>query len=452
MPKSARLFSRWFAAILALAVPVGVLAACGDSSPTEDDRGPVTIAPEPTSTVFPAEATATPGASALPVVVAQAPGPGENGSTSIGETGQSPMQQGNGSPAAAANSDTGALLAAFEEVLNDIYEGALPSVVYIRVPNPAAASLQQFQNVPDELLWGAGSGFVWDEEGHIVTNHHVVEELVGTSEEVTVIFADSTQATGRVIGGDPHSDLAVIKLQGGDRELQPVTLADSSAVKVGQFAVAIGAPFGQEFTMTSGIVSAVGRNISGQGQFTIPEVIQTDAAINPGNSGGPLLDRHGRVIGINTQIISRSGNFSGVGMAVPVNIAKRVVPPLIEDGEFDYPWLGVSIITASPSYVEELGLPVGTTGALVVTVVEGSPADRAGLLESDSSMELDGAEYPAGGDIVVAINTHEVSSSSDLIAHLLYHNLPRDEITLTVLRDGQREEIEVTLGQRPSQP
>ena len=452
MRKSVCLFSQWFGAILALVVLAGVLAACGDSSPAEDDREPVTTAPEPTSTVLRAEATATPRASALPVVAVQSPGSGDNGSGSNGEPAQLPVSQGNAALPNAENIDPGVLLAAFEEVLYDIYERAIPSVVYIRVPNLAAASLQRFQNVPDELLWGAGSGFVWDEEGHIVTNHHVVEELVGTSEEVTVIFADSTQATAQVIGGDPHSDLAVIKLQGGDWDLQPVTLADSSEVRVGHFAVAIGAPFGQEFTMTSGIVSAVGRSISGQGQFTIPEVIQTDAAINPGNSGGPLLDRHGRVIGINTQIISRSGNFSGVGMAVPVNIAKRVVPPLIEDGEFDYPWLGVSISTVTSRYVEELDLPPGTTGALIVTLVEGSPADRAGLLGSDSSLELDGVEYPAGGDIVIAINTHEVTSSSDLIAHLLYHNRPRDEVTLTVLRDGQREEIEVTLGQRPSQP
>ena len=452
MRKSVCLFSRWFGAVLALAVVVGVLAACGNSSPTEDGSESITTAPQPTSTVSQAEATPTPGASAVPVAAVQAPVSGENGSTSNGEKSQLPAQQGNGAPPSPESSDAVALLAAFEEVLSDIYEGALPSVVYIRVPNPAAASLQRFQNVPDELLWGAGSGFVWDEDGHIVTNHHVVEDLVGTSEEVTVIFADSTQATGRVIGSDPDSDLAVIKLDGGGRDLQPVTLADSSAAKVGQFAVAIGAPFGQEFTMTSGIVSAVGRNISGQGQFTIPEVIQTDAAINPGNSGGPLLDRNAQVIGINTQIISRSGNFSGVGMAVPVNIAKRVVPSLIEDGEFDYPWLGVSISTVASNYVEELDLPVGTTGALIVTVVEGSPADRGGLLGSDSSLELEGVEYPAGGDIVVAINNHEVTSSSDLIAHLLYHNRPRDEVMLTVLRDGQREEIEVTLGQRPRRP
>lgn len=452
MRKSGCLFSRWFCVVLALAVLAGVLAACGDSSPDEGGRESVTLAPEPTSTIFPAEATATQEASALPVVAGQVPTTGVSGNEANGPADQSPVQQDGGDSSAVAESDAQLVLAAFEKVLNDIYESVLPSVVYIRVPNPATSALQGMQGVPDELLWGAGSGFVWDEEGHIVTNHHVVENLVGGSGEVTVIFADSTRATGRVVGSDPHSDIAVIKLQGDNWQLQPVTLGDSSTVKAGQLTVAIGAPFGQEFTMTSGIVSAVGRNISGQSQFTIPEVIQTDAAINPGNSGGPLLDRLGQVIGINTQIISRSGSFSGVGMAVPVNIAKRVVAPLIEDGEFNYPWLGVSISTVTSNYVMELDLPGGTTGAIIVAVVEGSPADRAGLRGSDSSRELDGVPYPVGGDIITAVNSHQVTGSSELIAHLLYHNSPRDEITLTVLRDGQQEEIEVTLGQRPTGP
>ena len=238
MRKSACPFSRWFCAVLALSVLTGVLAACGGPSPAGGDREPVAIAPEPTSTVPPLEATATPGASALPVVAVQAPVSGENGSTSNAGTSRLPAPQGNAALPNAANIDPGVLLAAFEEVLYDIYERALPSVVYIRVPNPAAVSLQRFQNVPDELLWGAGSGFVWDAEGHIVTNHHVVEEVVGTSEEVTIIFADSTQARGRVVGSDPHSDLAVIKLRGGGLDLQPVTLADSSEVRVGHLAVA----------------------------------------------------------------------------------------------------------------------------------------------------------------------------------------------------------------------
>ena len=452
MRKSARLFSRWVVGVLILAVVVGVLAACSGSSGQEADRESITIAPEPTSTSSPPAEPPTQEAVAVPVAAGQVAASADSGSKTNGSVEQTPVQQDNSDTPAVAESDAQLVLAAFEKVLYDIYEGVLPSVVYIRVPNPATSALQGLQGVPDELLWGAGSGFVWDKEGHIVTNHHVVEEMVGGSGEVTVIFADSTRATGRVVGSDPHSDLAVIKLQGDDWDLQPVTLGDSSAVEAGQLTVAIGAPFGQEFTMTSGIVSAVGRNISGQSQFTIPEVIQTDAAINPGNSGGPLLDRLGQVIGINTQIISRSGSFSGVGMAVPVNIAKRVVAPLIEDGEFNYPWLGVSIATATSNYIMELDLPEGTAGAIVISVVDGSPAERAGLRGSDSSLELNGVPYPVGGDIILAINSHEVSDSSGLIAHLLYHNSPRDEVILTVLRDGQQEEIEVTLGQRPTSP
>ena len=343
------------------------------------------------------------------------------------------------------------MLAAFEQVLNGIYESVVPSVVYIRVPRIDSSAFQGLQGVPDELLFAAGSGFVWDEEGHIVTNHHVIESVADGSEQVTVIFADAVQANGTVIGSDPHSDLAVIRLEDGDWDLHPAQMGDSSQVRVGQLTVAIGAPFGQEFTMTSGIVSAVGRNISGQGQFTIPEVIQTDSAINPGNSGGPLLDRLGQVIGVNTQIISRTGSFSGVGMAVPVNIAKRVVPPLISDGKFNYPWLGVSIATLQSAYVaEELDLPEGTKGALVITVVNDSPAQQAGIRGSDDIVELDGVEYPAGGDIIVAINDHVVTGSDSLIAHLLYHNMPGDTVILTILRDGQREAIQVTLDQRPT--
>ena len=341
------------------------------------------------------------------------------------------------------------LVAAFEEVLYEIYEKTIASVVYLRVESPASAALRGVPGIPEDLLWSAGSGFVWDDEGHIVTNHHVVEDVIGRSEEVTVFFADSSQAKATVVGSDPHSDLAVIKLEEGDWQLQPATLGDSSEVKVGQLSVALGAPFGQEFTMTSGIVSAVGRNISGQAQFSIPEVIQTDSAINPGNSGGPLLNRLGQVIGINTQIISRTGNFSGVGMAVPVNIAKRVVPPLIENGEFNYPWLGVRIATVDSAYAEELGLPEGSTGVLIIDIVNDSPADKAGMRASESTAEIDGVEFPAGGDIITAIGAHRVAVASELIAHLTYHNSPGDEVTFTVLRDGEETEVEVTLGKRP---
>lgn len=345
--------------------------------------------------------------------------------------------------------DSAQVVAAFEDVLHGIYEKNLPSVVYLRVPSPANSALRGVPGVPDDLLWGSGSGFVWDDEGHIVTNYHVVDSVIGESGEVIVIFADSTQATGTVVGGDPHSDLAVVKLEEGDWDLQPATLGDSSEVRVGQLSVAIGAPFGQQFTMTSGIVSAVGRNIQGEGRFSIPEVIQTDSAINPGNSGGPLLDRLGRVIGINTQIISQTGNYSGVGLAVPINIARRVVPPLIADGEFTYPWLGVNIAPVDAAYAESLELPEGVSGALVLDVVEDSPADKAGLRGSDSTVSIYGVDYPSGGDIITAIGSHEVISPSELIAHLTYSARPGDTVTFQVFRDGKYEEIEVTLGQRP---
>ena len=444
------------AIFLTLALMTGAIVACSGSSST--DSGPRTIgqevatAPQPTSTSVSPVATATMEPATSPDAATATPSANQESGTPVSEPGPTATTVAEQGQPVGTDATASALLAAFEDVLSDIYESVVPSVVYIRVPNPARSALQGVQGVPDELLWSAGSGFAWDDEGHIVTNHHVVEDVIASRDEVTVIFADSTQAKGRVVGGDPHSDLAVIKLERGDWDLQPVLLGDSGNVKVGQLTVAIGAPFGQEFTMTSGIVSGVGRNISGQTQFTIPEAIQTDSAINPGNSGGPLIDRRGQVIGINTRIISRSGSFSGVGMAVPINIAKRVVPSLISDGEFDYPWLGINIATVTDPYLDELDLPGGTRGALVIATMDDSPADRAGLKGSDSTVDIDGAPYPSGGDIILAIGPNQVSNSSELIAHLTYHNSPGDTVTLAILRDGHREEIEVTLGHRPAAP
>ena len=444
--------------LLMLGALVVSLASCGESAPpptegesesallqdaiadklvfSEGNGGTASESPQPTAAVVPV----------VSAVVASHEGQTQSAfnPTNPAETPSEPPSDGSVTPEQ--------VVAAFEEVLYGIYEKALPSVVYIRVPRLAGEAFRGMQGVPDSLLWSAGSGFVWDSEGHIVTNHHVIEDVIGTSRPVTIVFADSTEAKGTLVGSDPHSDLAVIKLEEGDWDLQPATLGDSDAVRVGQLAVAIGAPFGQEFTMTSGIVSAVGRNISSQTQFSIPEVIQTDSAINPGNSGGPLLDRLGQVIGINTQIISNTGNFSGVGMAVPVNIAKRVVPPLIDDGEFNYPWLGVRIVTVDAAYAEGLELPERARGALIVDIIEGSPADKAGLRASESTIEIDGVEFHAGGDVITAIGPHEVAGSSELIAHLTYHNSPGDTVTFTVLRDGEPKEIEVTLGERPEPP
>lgn len=435
---------QWKLALSIAGLLAVALVACSGSNPaqtaTEAQPG-ATLAPPPTHTPAPTAGAVT--------VSFRDESPPEESDRPAESSQSQPATSGQATPENTASPSPQEFIAALEELLNGIYENALPSVVYIRVGNPELRAFRGNPSIPEELLWGAGSGFVWDMEGHIVTNHHVVETSGGVSDEIMVIFADSSQASATVIGSDPDSDLAVLKLKDGDWSLQPLPLGDSSEVRVGQLSVALGAPFGQEFTMTSGIVSAKGRNIRGAGQFAIPEVIQTDAAINPGNSGGPLLDRLGQVIGINTQILSNTGNFSGVGMAVPVNIAKRVIPPLIEDGEFDYPWLGVSISPVGAAYAEALELPGNTRGALVLSVVEGSPADRAGLRGSDSTVEVTGMDYPAGGDVIIAIGAHGVTGSNELIAHLTYHNSPGETVTLTVLRDGQREEIEVTLGERP---
>ena len=452
----------WSASIIAaLVFLAGALLSCGDSqSPPEEPeaRESRVEATQAVNVTFQQEGVGTSAAppqapSPALATVLETEQPSANGVGPATVPATSPAPSGTGQPQPGADGLSPSLvLAAFEEVLNGIYENVVPSVVYIRVPRAGASSLMGMPGIPDDLLWSAGSGFVWDEQGHIVTNHHVVEDVIGQEDQVRLEFSDSTQAKGTVIGSDPDSDLAVIKIEEGDWNLHPAALGDSSEVRVGQLAVAIGAPFGQEFTMTSGIVSAVGRNISSQGQFTIPEVIQTDSAINPGNSGGPLLDRSGQVIGINTQIISRTGSFSGVGMAVPVDIAKRVVPPLIADGEFNYPWLGVSIATVDTHYAEGMGLPKETRGALIISTVDDSPADRAGLRGSESTVDIDGTDYRSGGDIIVAIGPHEISSTNDLIAHLTYHNSPGDTVSIVVLRDGQRQELEVTLGQRPERP
>ena len=448
---------RWTAFVLSLLLLAGMLAACGDSEPAAVESVSDASSAEPTSTAAvgleqvgggdlaqSTRPTVAPTPDASPTSASQSAG-GPSVSTPAREDTNNPKT-------VSVDLTPGQILAAFEEVLNDVYESVVPSVVYIRVPNAGASALRGLPGIPDDLLWGAGSGFVWDDEGHIVTNHHVVENAISESQSVTVIFSDSAQAKGIVVGSDPHSDLAVIKLEEGEWSLHPATLGDSNSVRVGQLTVAIGAPFGQEFTMTSGIVSAVGRNIIGQGQFTIPEVIQTDSAINPGNSGGPLIDRLGQVIGINTQIISRTGSFSGIGMAVPVNIAKQVVPLLIADGEFNYPWLGVSIAAIDAVYAEELGLQADTRGALIISTVINSPAERAGLRGSESTVYIDGIEFSAGGDIIVSIGGHSISNPNELIAHLTYDHRPGEAVSLVVLRDGQREEFEVTLGERPRTP
>lgn len=360
-------------------------------------------------------------------------------------------------PAAFIDADASAIVAAHEQVLVGIYERLLPSVVEIRTSRrlglpeelPSFPSIPGFPEDRFPFERSGGSGFVWDDQGHIVTNHHVVDG----ADRLTVIFSDGTERQAEVLGTDPDSDLAVLKLLDRDGlTMPPAPLGDSGAVKPGQLAVAIGSPFGQEFTITSGIVSAVGRTIrSGNSQFSIPEVIQTDAPINPGNSGGPLLDRNGHVIGVNTQIISRSGSNSGIGFAVPINTAKRVIPELIENGQYQYAWLGISGTSLRPDVAELMDLPRDTRGTLVIDVTRNGPAEAAGLLGSDRSEQVEGLDLRLGGDIIVAIDGTQVRTIDDLIAYLVDNTRPEDESVLEVIReDGSRETIQVTLDRRPS--
>ncbi len=356
------------------------------------------------------------------------------------------------------------LVAAFEQTLIDIYRTALPSVVNIQVtqrveglpsepfdfgsPPSPFGPFPEMPRTPEEFFRrGEGSGFVWDKEGYIVTNYHVVAGAT----DVDVRFADGRVVEAEVLGSDPDADLAVLMVDLPAGELQPLPLGDSDELRPGQLAIAVGNPFGQEFTMTMGIVSALGRTIrSGNSPFSIPEVIQTDAPINPGNSGGPLLDREGKVIGINTQIISSSGANAGIGFAVPINIAKQVVPALIEGDTFEYAWLGITGQTLSPEVIEFMKLPADTQGVLVVRVTQDSPADEAGLQGSDKVLTVQGQDYQLGGDIIVAIDGQPVRDMDDLISYLVEETRPGDEVTLDVIRpDGEKETVTVTLRARP---
>jgi 2-alkenal reductase len=358
------------------------------------------------------------------------------------------------------------VVAAFERALSDLYAAAVPSVVSIRVTGKVDLPLNfprpfdfddneedeedsPLPELPREFFGrGQGSGFVWDQTGHIVTNNHVVENAT----DVEVVFADGKIVKAEILGRDPNSDLAVIKVDLPASELQPIALGDSDNLRVGQLAIAIGNPFGQEFTMTTGVVSAVGRIIrSGNLAFSIPKAIQTDAPINPGNSGGPLLDRTGAVIGVNTQIMTNSGANDGVGFAVPVNTAKQVIPTLIKGDSYEYAWLGISGATLTPEIAEAMNLPATTQGALIIEVTPDGPAEQAGLQASDQTATFNGQEQRVGGDVITAINGQPVKTMDDLIGYLVESTRPGDTAKLEVIQaNGQTETVEVVLGTRPS--
>jgi len=350
----------------------------------------------------------------------------------------------------AAEPDAQALLAAHELVVNNIYSSVLPSIVNINIASRApVGDLGPFGSATPRDLQprGEGSGFVWDNLGHIVTNNHVV----AGADVVSVKFYDGTEVLGEVIGTDPNSDLAVVKVALPEKKLAPLALGDSAKLVVGQMALAIGHPFGATFTLTTGIVSAVGRTIpSGSTPFGIPEAIQTDAAINPGNSGGPLLDRSGRVIGINAQIQSTSGGNTGVGFAIPVNTAKLVVPALIADGKFEYAYLGVTLSNVTQEIAELMELPKGTRGALLISISRAGPADRAGLRAGSARARSSlGVDLILGGDIVTAVDGVPIRSSDELVAYTALRARPGETRKLTVLRDGKEMTINLTFGTRP---
>ena len=334
--------------------------------------------------------------------------------------------------------------------LMNIYAQVNPSVVNVSIFQKNSSlheeSLSDFN--PDDLLEvGGGSGFVWDEAGHIVTNHHVVEG----AEELHVKFSDGTVSIAEVIGVDVDSDLAVIQIDPTGYRLHPVKRGNIDQVRVGMRVAAIGNPFGFEGTLTSGIVSAVGRTIPSRSSYSIPDSIQTDAPINPGNSGGPLINEKGEVIGVNAQIRSEERANSGVGFAIPIAIVERVVPALISDGAYKYSYIGISGDTFSPICAEELGLDPNLRGALVIEVQPFTPASRARL----QGGEAYDTHYPylcpvtKGGDLITAIDEHSITSFDDVLIYLTRFTSPGDTIQLTILREGKERKVGVTLTERP---
>jgi S1-C subfamily serine protease len=303
-----------------------------------------------------------------------------------------------------------------------------------------------------------GSGFVYDNNGHIITNYHVIAG--SNPEDISITFIDGTVYRARVIGTDQYSDLAVLHVEEDvpAEKIIPLPLGNSSALQVGQEVVAIGNPFGLSGSMTEGIVSGLNRLIPvyqdpfsdvAAPAFSIPDVIQTDAAINPGNSGGPLLDMQGEVVGINSAIFSTTGGFAGVGFAVPANTISKIAPILIESGTFQHPWLGVSGIDMTPEIAEAIGLGE-PRGFLVIETAPGGPAEAAGVQGGTTPMQLGGREIALGGDVILAIDDREVRKIDDVLGYLQQATEVGETVTLTVWREGQIIDIDVTLGARPS--
>jgi S1-C subfamily serine protease len=374
------------------------------------------------------------------------------------------------------DADASGLLAAYQETLTSLYEQVSPSVVNIRVlvkSDGLTLGDGQMPDLPFELpgmpqlpndgdnsepdvqpySQGVGSGFVWDKEGHIVTNNHVVDG----AEKIEVVFSNGSIEQAELVGADPDSDLAVIRVDVPADQLKPVQVADSDLVKVGQLAIAIGNPFGLEGTMTVGIVSALGRTLPASDGFqtgpvySIPDIIQTDAPINPGNSGGVLVDANGQVIGVTAAIESPVRANAGIGFVIPSNIVRRVVPSLIQNGSFAHPYLGISGTDLIPDLAKAMDLDESQRGALVIEVNPNTPADKAGLRGSDRQVTVAGQEARVGGDVIVAIDGQPVNDMDNLIAYLGKSTVVGQEVVLTVLRDGSEVDVRLILEARPGQ-
>jgi S1-C subfamily serine protease len=356
-------------------------------------------------------------------------------------------------PAATASSSTvisNTALLGLENTLENIYALVNPAVVNISVLQKLDTGIPDFPFSTPQYSAALGSGFLWDKSGYIVTNNHVIEN----ADNITVTFYDGTEVPGTVVGADADSDLAVIKVDMPFDNIEPVQIADSSQLQVGQIAIAIGNPFGLQGTMTVGIISGLGRLISADENavgpvYSIPDIIQTDAALNPGNSGGVLLDDEGRLIGVTNSIATNSGTSAGVGFAIPSAIVQKVVPSLMETGSYEHPYIGISILSVNAAIAAAMDLPSGQRGALVETVTAGSPGDEAGLKASGESITINGQQIDIGGDVIIAYNGEDVKSSDDLITLLTRSGKAGDKVTLTILRDGQQMQVEVTLGVRP---
>lgn len=316
-----------------------------------------------------------------------------------------------------------------DAILIELYNETRDSVVLIR------------STVPDGV--GQGSGFIFDANGHIVTNFHVVEDALS----VTVTFIDGTIFDAEIIGTDPYSDVAVIRVDAPASMLKPLPLGDSSKLKVGESIVAIGNPYGLANTLTSGIISATGRQMDSTGNYPIVDVIQMDAAINPGNSGGPLVNLKGEVVGINTAIPSETSR--GIGFAVPSNTIARELPSLLTDGTYHHPYLGITGLDLTPSLVEAMNLPVGTHGTLVSSVTIPGPANSAGVRGSTRTVTIDGEQVSIGGDVIIGADGTMMKSFYDLILYIQRNKQPGSDITLNILRDGQDIDVVVRLGTRP---